>query len=149
MTATLLARVVVTAIAAGNGFAPLGVDLRRTHATNPLWLGHARFHVVQQVASLALAAVVEIGLTWWPGPGEAARFYLAAGLIGTSLMGFLVAVVTRRLYGGTLHDPNGMKPVRVRGRRGVIEIDVNVPIVVAAAVLLGATVWVYAAHTGP
>lgn len=145
MTATMLARIVVTALAAGNGVAPVVVDLNRTHATNSLWPGHARFHLVQQVGSLALAAVVELGLLWWPGPGGAFRFYLASGLVGTPLAGFLLAVGTRGLYGGTLRDPNGMKPLRVRTSRGVVEIDVNVPIVVTAAVLLGIAVWAYVA----
>ncbi len=141
MTAVFLARVIVSGISAGQGVMPIFIDLNRTHATNPLWMGHARFHLVQQVFSLLLAAVVEVGLLWWPGGALAARFYLAAGLAATSLAGFLLAVLTRRLYGGTLHDPNGMKPVRIRTRRGVIEVDINVPIVVIAAmILVGAVV---------
>jgi hypothetical protein len=141
MTAVFLARLIVTGISAGQGVMPIFIDLNRTHATNPLWMGHARFHLVQQVFSLLLAAVLEVGLLWWPGGALAARFYLAAGLAATSLAGFLLAVLTRRLYGGTLHDPNGMKPVRIRTRRGVIEIDINVPIVgIAAMILVGAVV---------
>lgn len=136
MTAQFLSRVVVTAVSAGQGFAPLFIDLNKTHATNPLWIGHARFHLVQQVATLGLAAVVEIGLLWWPGDALAARFYLAAGLAATSLAGFLLAVVLRPLYGGTLHDPNGMKPVRIRTWRGAVTVDINVPIVVVAAGML-------------
>ncbi len=131
----------MSGISAGQGVMPIFIDLNRTHATNPLWMGHARFHLVQQVFSLLLAAVVEVGLLWWPGGALAARFYLAAGLAATSLAGFLLAVLTRRLYGGTLHDPNGMKPVRIRTRRGVIEVDINVPIVmIAAMILVGAVV---------
>jgi len=141
MTAVFLARVIVSGISAGQGVMPIFIDLNRTHATNPLWMGHARFHLVQQVFSLLLAAVLEVGLLWWPGGALAARFYLAAGLAATSLAGFLLAVLTRRLYGGTLHDPNGMKPVRIRTRRGVIEVDINVPIVgIAAMILVGAVV---------
>ena len=131
----------MSGISAGQGVMPIFIDLNRTHATNPLWMGHARFHLVQQVFSLLLAAVLEVGLLWWPGGALAARFYLAAGLAATSLAGFLLAVLTRRLYGGTLHDPNGMKPVRIRTRRGVIEIDINVPIVgIATMILVGAVV---------
>jgi hypothetical protein len=143
MTAGLLARAVVTAVAAGNGVMPVFIDLNRTHATNPLWLGHARFHLVQQVGTLALAAAVEVGLLWWPGPLPRERFYLAAGLVATSLLGFLLAVVTRSFYGGTLHDPNGMKPVKIRTSRGVIEVNINVPIVVTAAIVLAGSVWLF------
>jgi len=41
MSASLLARLMVTAVAAGQGITPLFIDLNRTHATNPLWPGHA------------------------------------------------------------------------------------------------------------
>jgi hypothetical protein len=119
---------------------PIFIDLNRTHATNPLWMGHARFHVVQQVFTLALAAAVEVGLLWWPGDAGRVRFYLAAGLAATSLAGFMLATLTRRLYGGALHDPNGMKPVRIQTSRGVVEVDINLPIVLSAAVMLAGAV---------
>ena len=141
MTAQHIARLAVTAIAAGNGFLPIVIDLNRTHATHPLWPGHARFHLVQQVATLALAALLELALLWWPGPGLDFRFYLAAAFVAISLAGFLLAVLTRPLYRGTLHDPNGMKPVSVRWRGRTALIDVNVPIVLTAAILLAAAIW--------
>ncbi len=122
---------------------PVFIDLNKTHATNPVWTGHARFHLVQQVGTLALAAAIEVGLIWWPGGMLRERFYLAAALAGTSLLGFLMAVVTRRLYGGTLHDPNGIKPLRIRTGRGIVEVEINVPIVVTAAVMLAVAVVVF------
>src|SRR5215469_10026276 len=100
MTAAFFARLTVSVIAAGQGIAPLFIDLNRTHATNPLWPGHARFHLVHQVFSLLPAAAVQIGLLWWPGTAMRARFYLAAVLTATSLAGFLIATVARPLYGG-------------------------------------------------
>lgn len=139
MTAAFLARAIVTAIAGGQGIMPVFIDLNRTHATNPLWTGHARFHLVQQVFTLLPAAAIELALLWYPGAAFRARFYLAALLTATSLAGFLVAVCTRRLYGGALHDPNGMKPLRLRMGARLIVFDLNVPIVLlAAAMLLGA-----------
>jgi hypothetical protein len=139
MTAAFLARAIVTAIAGGQGIAPVFIDLNRTHATNPLWTGHARFHLVQQVFTLLPAAAIEMALLWCPGAAFHARFYLAALLTGTSLAGFLVAACTRPLYGGTLHDSNGMRPFRLRIGSRLIVFDLNVPIVLlAAALLLGA-----------
>jgi hypothetical protein len=139
MTAAFFARAVVTAIAGGQGIAPVFIDLNRTHATNPLWAGHARFHLVQQVFTLLLAAAIEVALLWYPGAALHARFYLAALLTATSLAGFLVAVCTRTLYGGTLHDRNGMQPVRLRIGSRLVVFDLNVPVVlVATVVLLGA-----------
>jgi hypothetical protein len=143
MTAAFLARAMVTAISAGQGVMPLFIDLNRTHATNPLWTGHARFHLMQQVCTLALAASIEVGLLWWPGGEMRARFYLAAGLAATSLAGFLLATLTRPLYGGTLHDPNGMQPLRIRTSLGAVEVNINVPIVALAAVLLAGAVVVF------
>lgn len=136
MTAAFAARLIVTAIAAGQGVMPVFIDLNKTHATNPLWTGHARFHLVQQVFTLLPAGAVEIALLWYPGAAMRARFYLAALLTATALVGFLLAAVSRELYGGTLHDPNGMQPLRLRiGSRRVV-FDMNVPIVALASVLL-------------
>jgi len=136
MTAALVARWIVTAIAAGQGIMPVFIDLNRTHATNPLWPGHARFHLVQQVFTLLPAAVIEVALLWWPGRAMHGRFYLAALLIATSLVGFLVATTGRPFYAGALHDSNGIQPMRVRVGTRLIEFDMNLAIVAVAAVLL-------------
>ena len=143
MTAASFARAIVTVIALGQGIMPLFIDLNRTHATNPLWTGHARFHLVQQVFTLLPAAAIELALLWCRGPAFHARFYLAALLTATSLAGFMVAVLARPLYGGTLHDANGMQPVRLRIGSRLIVFDLNVPIVLLAAALLLAAVLLF------
>jgi hypothetical protein len=136
MTASLLARIMLTALAAGQGVAPLFIDLNRTHATHPLWPGHARFHLVSQTLSMTLAGAVEVALIWWPGPVLSQRFYLAAMLTAIPMVAFLAATFSRRLYGGALHDPLGIPPGRIRTRNGVVEFDVNVVIITVASVLL-------------
>jgi hypothetical protein len=136
MTAAFAARLIVSAVAAGQGVLPVFIDLNRTHATNPLWPGHARFHLVQQVFTLLPAAIIEVVLLWWPGPGVRGRFYLAALLTATSLGGFLLATLARGLYGGMLHDPNGIQPVCVRLGPQELVFDLNLPLVVGASVLL-------------
>lgn len=143
MTAALVARLIVTSIAAGQGILPLFIDLNKTHATNHLWPGHARFHLVQQVFTLLPAAAIEIALLWWPGPWMRSRFYLAALLAATPLAGFLIASLARSLYGGALHDPNGIPPIRLHLGSREILFDMNVPIVVAASVLLAAAVLLF------
>ena len=140
MSASLLARAVVSAIAAGQGIVPLFIDLNRSHATNPLWPGHARFHVVWQTFTLLFAAGVQVALLWWPGPLQIQRFYLAALLTALPLTGFLVALFARGLYNGTLHDPNGIRPVRIEIAERIVEIDMNVVIVLFASALLAAAV---------
>ena len=138
-----LARAAVTAITLGLGITPLFVDLNRTHATHPLWLGHARFHVVWQTVTAALASAAGVALLWWPGPYAAERFYLAALLTALPMLGFLVALAARRMYGGTLHDPDGIKPVKMRLGGRAIEMDMNAALVVTATVILAAAVLVY------
>lgn len=127
----------VTAVAAGQGIAPLFIDLNRTHATNPLWTGHARFHVVWQTFVFLFAAIVEVALLWAIAPGARLFFYLAALFTALPMFAFLIAMFTRSLYGGTLHDPNGMRPVHIRIGGSIREIDMNVVVIlVGAAVLL-------------
>ena len=136
MSAPILARALLTAIAAGQGIAPFFIDLNRTHATNPLWPGHARFHVVWQTFSQTLIAAAEVALLWWPAPAMPQRFYLAALLIAGPLAAFLLAMFTRTLYGGTLHDPNGIPPVRIHAGQRVIQFDLNAVIIIFAAALV-------------
>jgi hypothetical protein len=140
MTAPFIARLMVTAVATVQGVRPLFVDLNRTHATNPLWTGHARFHVVDQAIAMAALASVEIAMLWWMAPGSRLLFYVATILTALPIVTFLIAMFTSKLYGGTLHDPNGVRPLRIV-RRGVVrEVDMNVMMVsLGAAVLLVAS----------
>jgi len=143
MTASLLARAMLTALSAGQGVAPVFIDLNRTHATNPLWPGHARFHVVSQTLGMTLAAAVEVALIWWSGPSLSQRFYLAASLTAIPMAAFLAAMFSRRLYGGTLRDPNGIPPGRIRTSNGVVEFDINIVVITMASLLLIAAVLLY------
>ena len=45
----LTAKILVTLVAVATGLGPMRADFNATHATNPLWTPHARFHVVWQV----------------------------------------------------------------------------------------------------
>jgi hypothetical protein len=141
-----LARCAVTTIAVAQGVAAVPIDCNRTHATNPLWPGHARFHVVWQAVSSLLLGLAEAGLIWWKGPQVSARFYLAALLAALPQIGFLIALLARPSYGGTLHDPNGIRPASlpIAGRR--IQVDMNAVLVTAALCILLAAVLTCALH---
>jgi hypothetical protein len=47
----LLARILFTLMTAGWAIATVFADFNKTHATNPKWTPHARFHVVWQISS--------------------------------------------------------------------------------------------------
>jgi hypothetical protein len=136
MSSTFLARLMVTAVAAGQGITPLFIDLNRTHATNPLWTGHARFHIVQQAFWYLAAATAEVSLLWLISPGTRPLFYLATLFAAIPIFAFLIAMFTRRLYAGTLHDPNGVRPARIRIGGEIREIDINILLIVVAGAVL-------------
>jgi hypothetical protein len=135
----------LSAVAGLQGLAPLPIDLNKTHATNPLWPGHARFHVVWQSFHAALLGIPEVALIWWAGPGFRGRFYLAAGLAALSMLAFVIALVLRNLYGGTLHDPNGIQPLRVRAGWRTLEIDGNAFMVFFGLIVLSTAVLLFRA----
>src|SRR3569623_1318058 len=85
------------------GLATILLDLNRTHATHPRWLGHARFHVVWQTATVAALAILEVALLLLPRQLESERFNLVAILACTPKLGFFAALITRRIYGRTCH----------------------------------------------
>jgi hypothetical protein len=130
------ARAMLTGIAVTQGVATLLIDLGRTHATNPRWTGHARFHLVWQVSNLSLFAIVETALIWWRGPYSSERFYLAAVLTCISMLGFFAALASRKLYGGTLYDENGILPLRIRLKGRLVQLEMNTVVVAFALFLL-------------
>jgi hypothetical protein len=119
------------------------MDLNRTHAAHPRWLGHARFHVVWQTLTVAVLAIVEACLLWMPGPFVSERFYVVAVLASAPMIGFFGALMSRRIYGGTLSDPGGIPPVRVNFSGREVQLDMNVVAEIAGAITLVILVKLY------
>lgn len=138
-----VARVGLSLLCGVQGIATLALDLNRTHATNPEWARHARFHVVWQSIAVALASVVELGLLWSGWVGGETGFYLAMLLASLSPIAFLLSFATMRWFGGALSDPNGIPPVRVVLGRRRINLDMNLVAVVAALLTMGVLVLMY------
>jgi hypothetical protein len=132
----LLARVALTSLCALQGLATVSIDFNRTHATNPSWPGHARFHVVWQSTTVVLLSVVELLLIWRTGPFQSEAFYLASLLAALSPMGFLATFALRRVFRGTLSDPNGMPSVRLTIFGVAHSVDMNLIAVMAALIAL-------------
>lgn len=143
MSGAFTARLMLSVLAAAQGLAAVAIDLNRTHATHPLWPGHARFHVVWQTLTQALTGTLAVMLIWWAGPGSGARFYLAAAITAPSMLAFAGAAVARRLYGGTFHDPGGIAPLRMHLGRRVLDVDMNAVAVGAGLAVLTAALLLF------
>jgi hypothetical protein len=108
----LIARALLSLTALSNALVGIMADLNRTHATNPAWTPHARFHVVWQILSYSGLGAIALGLIWIKGPLPAERLYLAAALAFVVYGTFFAAVFARPLFAGALHDENGYSPFR-------------------------------------
>ena len=104
-----LARILVTIAAVFLALVPPLVDLNESHVTNPLWIGHARLHTVWLITTNSCVSVIALWLLWQrPSGFRRKSLLLAAGLVGSVLLGFFVAAATQSAYGGSLTDPNGV-----------------------------------------
>jgi hypothetical protein len=121
----------------------MAVDLNRTHATNSGRPGHARFHLVWQVATIALLPVFEMVLLLAGGTLQDQRFYLAIMLAAIPILGFFAAFIGRGLYRGTYSDPNGFQPATI-GIPGInMRIDLNLMAQMGGALALAAIIVLY------
>lgn len=131
------ARVILTIVVLGFSAVPAGADLNKTHARNPVWTGHARYHVVWQVTSYVALALIALGLLWIPGPAQTPRVYLVCLLALSIYGGFFAAAFTMRLYDGRLYDENGYPPKRVKILGRTRQMDLNVTAFSTCVLLLG------------
>lgn len=106
----LVARILLTLATAGWSLGTVIADFNKTHATNPAWTGHARFHVVWQISSYVGFGILALALIWMPGPLVFERLVLAALISGIVYAGFLVAAIAMPIYGGRVYDDNGYLP---------------------------------------
>jgi hypothetical protein len=123
-TALALApKIIFTLIALASAVGPMIADFNQTHATNPLWTPHARFHVVWQVLTQAGVAMVALYLIW--APGSQHLIWLAAVLNyiwGGTFFGTLACM---SIFKGSLKDVNGIKPFRFNILGRVWLVDTN------------------------
>ena len=106
----LLARILFTLVTAGWSFAAVIADFNKTHATNPAWTGHARFHVVWQICSYVGFGCLALVLIWAPGPLVVERLALVAVMAIIVYAGFFIAAFAMPIYGGRAYDDNGYQP---------------------------------------
>lgn len=124
----LIARVLFTVMTAGWAIATVFADFNNTHATNPKWTPHARFHVVWQILSYVGFGFLAFALIWWPGPLAVERLYLVALMGAIVYAAFFAALIAMPIYGGRAYDDNGYKPFKAPVPLFASAWDVNVTV---------------------
>ena len=132
----MLARILLSLATIVYALVTIKADFNATHATNPTWTPHARFHVVWQVLSYSGIGLVSLGLIWIRGPMEVERLYLAALLGAVIYAAFYIALLSRSLFGGRLYDENGYPPFKPPFGPPQLRWDVNVTAFTAASIAL-------------
>ena len=142
----LLARILLTLVTIGYGFITVLADFNKTHATNPKWTPHARFHVVWQISSYVGFGLMALALIWWPGPYALERLDLAAIMGAIVYAAFFVAVFAMPIYGGAAYDDNGYQPFAAPLPMVARRWDVNITaFCVQVIILIAASVSILAA----
>ena len=108
----LIARILFTLATIGWAALTVVADFNKTHATNPKWTPHARFHVVWQISSYVGFGLLALALIWAPGPYPLERLYLVAVMGAIVYAAFFVALAAMPLYGGAAYDKNGYQPFK-------------------------------------
>ena len=134
----LIARVLLTLTTAGYALGTVLADFNKTHATNPQWTGHARFHVVWQINSYVGFGLLALALIWWPGALAVERLALAALMAAIVYAAFFVAALTMPIYGGKAYDTNGYQPFPAPVPLVAKAWDVNMTVFSVQIVLLAA-----------
>ena len=121
----VLARFIMTLVAVTLCIGPAVADFNETHATNPNWPGHARFHVVWQVLTNSSICLVLLYLLWVPVVQYDMQLRLVGTIQAIILGSFYITLLSRHLFGGTLKDENGIKPFRFKLPGRTVEVDTN------------------------
>ena len=128
-----IASIILSSICLGLGLiAPL-IDFNESHATNPLWTGHARFHLVWQVNALAASGVLVLVLLWVIP--STMNLLISIIILYVWLLSFMFALIFMPIYDGKLNDVNGVPPIKISLFKKQIEIDRNVQAISACLIL--------------
>jgi hypothetical protein len=135
----LTARILLALVTIGYGVLTVKADFNRTHATNPAWTPHARFHVVWQITSYVGFGLIAQALIWVPGPYVVERLYLAAAFAAVVYGAFFITLAAMPLFGGSTFDQNGYQPFTLRiGRPRLMDVNVAVFSIFTALLIVGA-----------
>ena len=108
----LVARILFTLMTAGWALLTVLADFNKTHATNPKWTPHARFHVVWQISSYVRFGLLVFALVWCARSLAGERLYFVASIGVVVYAAFFAALITMPIYGGGAYDENGYQPFK-------------------------------------
>jgi hypothetical protein len=140
-----VARILLTLSVLGYAAGTVKADFNKTHATNPAWTPHARFHVVWQILSYSGIGLIALYLIWSGGPNAFEHLIVAAALAVAIYGAFFATVLSRPVYQGSLYDQNGYLPFQPPFGPKHWRWDVNVTaFTVLSAILLAAILALFA-----
>ena len=121
---SFISKILLTLICIGFGTITPLIDFNESHATNPLWTGHARFHLVWQVNAMIVTAILSLIMLW---AFYSLKFHLIVILLNYLwIFSFYSTVLGIRLFDGELNDINGVPPVIINIFGRTFEIDRNI-----------------------
>ena len=119
-----ISKILLTLIFIGFGTITPLIDFNESHATNPLWTGHARFHLVWQVNAMIVTVFLSLIMLW---VFYSLEIHLIVFLLNYLwIFSFYLTVLGIRLFDGELNDINGVPPVFINIFGKTFEIDRNI-----------------------
>jgi len=123
----LISRILMTLTALVLAIGPAVADFNKTHATNPLWPPHARFHVVWQVTTNSSLCLLMLFILWTPLVEQYNRQLVLVALMQAAILAPLYSTIAcMGIFGGALKDVNGIRPFEFNIGGKVRKVDTNV-----------------------
>jgi hypothetical protein len=86
-------------------FGPAIRDTGSSHLLNSEWVGHARVHLMWLLGFMVTSGVINLYFIWRKKTPKLGDLHISFLWQGCNLVGFWIAVVLVRSYGGAIVDP--------------------------------------------